>query len=266
MRKLKQITGRKTSTPNESFVELYEHYYKYIDKDEVDQKFEEVARWIQEHAKGKKVAIGYSGGKDSIVLKHIMDRLGIPYTTIIGVYGTTYDYVVDYINEQVKGEKVFVDCGMSMEYLSNNPDKYFSKDPKVRQSVWRDGHQKQVKGYAQANGFGVLFLGRRKQENFIYKGGKTNFKGMEINLPISDWLHEELFGYLGYNNIPLPDYYLNHDEGFVGDAIFNWNTETGDSIEDCWDKVYEREPKAVIKAAKHIKSAQDFLNSKENDK
>lgn len=225
-------------------------------------KFEETAKWILEHTKDKKVAIGYSGGKDSIVLKHIMDRLEIPYTTIIGVYGTTYDYVVKYINEQIKNDKVFVDCGMSMEYLAKNPDKYFSKNPKIRQIAWRNGHQKQVKGYAQANDFDILFLGRRKQENFVYKGGKTDFKGLEINLPFNDWVHEELFGYLGYNNIPLPDYYLNHNEGFVGDAIFNWNTETGDSIEECWQKVYNREPKTVERASKHIETARQFLENK----
>ena len=82
---LNKVLGRKQSIKNEEFDYVYNHIEEYVSFDHIENIQKEIIYEIARNTKGKKVAIGWGAGKDSIVLYDMYRLSG----HIKGVFGLT---------------------------------------------------------------------------------------------------------------------------------------------------------------------------------
>ena len=112
------------------------------------------------------------------------------------------------------------------------------------------------------NSLNIIILGRRKADG-NYTGPKgqniyTNKQGVTRYSPIVDWSHEEVLAVCHYFSGALPPTYHWPNGFVVGTGAWPARQWTG-SIANGWQEVYTIDTSIVIKAAKYIPSALEFL-------
>ncbi len=71
------VLGRKGRTSHAEFVRVWKDIETHISKAEVDRLVDQAVREVDRLTRGKKVAYAWSGGKDSVALRFVMDICGI---------------------------------------------------------------------------------------------------------------------------------------------------------------------------------------------
>ena len=74
---MKQILGRKYTSRNEDWIRAMNHIEELISPEEVEQCASDSLSEMREAVAGKRVAYAYIGGKDSIVLADLCEKLSI---------------------------------------------------------------------------------------------------------------------------------------------------------------------------------------------
>jgi len=216
---------------------------------------------IKKKIKGKKVAVSWSGGKDSIVLKHICQQIGINRTFWVRS-NLEYPEVINWIDKHGPDNLEVVNTGQDLKWLTKNRHMLFPQHGKIA-SVWYKIVQNTgQKWYFEENEINMLLVGRRiKDGNDPGKDGmNVNKHGVVYYSPIYNWNHEDVMAYIEYFNIKLPPLYKWANGFQVGTGPWAAREHTG-SIQKGWEEVYNINPSIVEKAAKHITSAVKFLEN-----
>lgn len=216
---------------------------------------------INREIKGKKVALSWSGGKDSIVLTHICE--GLPIERIFWVRcNLEYQEVLNWVNENAPENLEIVNTRQNLKWLAENEHLLFPQHAEVA-SIWFKIVQNEgQKWFFQRNNLEMLLVGRR-----IKDGNDPGEEGKDIDeygvvryAPIYNWNHEDILAYLEYYDLQLPPFYFWTNGFKVGTGPWAAREYTG-SIENGWREVFEIEPQIVEKAAHYLKSAFDFLKN-----
>ena len=215
---------------------------------------------IRRNIKGKKVAVSWSGGKDSIVLEHLCKGLGIERNFWVRC-NLEYQQVVDWIDGNAPDNLEIVNTGQDLKWLAKNKHMLFPRHAEIA-SVWFKQVQNEgQKEYFRNNNLDMILVGRRKKD-----GNDPGKEGMDVDehgvvryAPIYDWQHEDLLAYMEYYEIDWPPFYFWTNGFQVGTGPWAAREYTG-SIENGWQEVYEIEPAIVERAAYYLDSAANFLN------
>ncbi len=223
-----------------------------------DEAREKITRTII----GKKVALSWSGGKDSIVLEHICREL--PIDRIFWVRSNLeYQQVIEWVNQNAPKNLEIVNTGQDLKWLSKNQHLLFPQHAEVASLWFKLVQNEGQKRYFLENNLDMILVGRRTKD-----GNNPGEEGMDVDefgvvryAPIYDWHHEDVLAYLEYFDIKLPPFYFWTNGFQVGTGPWAAREYTG-SIENGWREVYEIEPQIVEKAARYLKSAADFLKKR----
>lgn len=255
--------GLKQSSSNQAWIEAKNAIQELISAEELKELTCKVVAEIEEMTQGKKVAYAYSGGKDSIVLGHICEQVGI-MDAMIGLCDLEYPAFLTWIEAHGPKTLTKINTGLDLTWLAKHQEMLFPQDS-IKTARWfaMVQHKAQAQ-YYKDNGLDLILLGRRTADgNYVGKGGNsyTNNKGMTYYSPLAYWSHEHILAYLHYHQLPLPPIYDWPNGYKCGTHPWPARPYTS-SIAKGWAEVYGIDPTIVENAAQMIDSAKEFLASR----
>jgi len=192
---------------------------------------------FQKH--GADFIIAWSGGKDSIVVAHLMREFGIRKAVCEVSFCFPGD-VVEYrkISNFLGLETTFTE-GLNDDWLKRNPKFIFPK-MKYGQQFYAARQQATVKRAAQ--GHTGYITGRRTQENMVPSMCYTNKNGTVTVHPLRTWTSIEVWQYIKHFELPYPSIYLSPLGRAEGATPWcNINTSKYNRA-TCWKMVYDHDP------------------------
>lgn len=159
--------------------------------------------------------IGYSGGKDSLVLRHMCEQCLERPLFVACLHQNEYPSFEQWIVDTAPRLTVFVrDFSLGLDFLNEHLSFLFPVERKEK-DAFVTAWQKPTFEWMKEHGKTRLITGKRIDDgNFC---GQLNSDGCRqtqrknpciISLnPLSDWTHDELLAYIQYNHIMLPEIY-----------------------------------------------------------
>lgn len=173
----------------------------------------------------KRPLLAFSGGKDSIVLCHLLaTEYGVKDAICANSYWfhrTTADVrtkVVPHLGIDVTYRDRL---GPGWIFQPENRKYLWPTDVRVFGQFYSLCQQSTVKQWAMGSGHSGVLYGRRKQENSVRLPAYRTADGLENCFPLYDWRHEHVWTYIRKHKLPVPsiyDYELGAKEGCT-----SWN-------------------------------------------
>lgn len=215
---------------------------------------------IQSRVKGKRVAYGWSGGKDSLALQHVMDLAGVE-DCVLAMSNLEFPDMLRWMTDNMPNGLTIINTGQDLKWLREHPEMLFpvgKNGPKWFSIV---NHRGQDLHYKRQN-LDLIMLGRRRSDmNFC--GPKetneyTNAKGIRRFSPIADWPHEAVFALLDRERVSMPPCY-DWPRGYqIGTGSWPARQWTIDS-DHGWEEIWSIDADLVRHSAAELPQARDWL-------
>ena len=259
-----QILGRKQKISNDAWLKAMEQIEDLVSKQELDEKVRQTVKDIKATTGGKKAAVAWSGGKDSLVLADVCRQAGIEDSVLV-VSNLEYSAFTEWVDRNKPPKLEIINTGQDIEWLVKHPQMLFPQDSNTAAQWFHIVQHRGQAKYYKAHELDMILLGRRRADgNYVGKGSNiyTDGKGVTRFSPLADWSHEEVLAYIHYYNLVMPPIYDWKNGYLCGTHPWAARQWMG-SIENGWKEVYEIEPDIVKEAAKKIPSAKEFLKGLE---
>ena len=256
----KYVLKKKNNNTQEEWIEVFKNIENYISKEEIENKINETIKNIKQIIKNKNVAYSWSGGKDSIALEIIMEKIGIKKGVCAISEDLEYTDFLNYIKKNIPTGVEIINKKISIDFLNRHSNIIFPQNKKDL-SIWYKIIQHKVQDeYFKKNKLDILILGRRLQDgNYVGKEGiYSKMEGTVIYSPLYDWKHEEILALIHYYNKKLPNFYFTNN-GF-NQGTHNILSTLGNK-EEVLELLYNTERDKLIKL-EDIKIIKEFLNEK----
>ena len=256
------VLGRKQRVKNSDWINTLEKIEQLVTKKELEHLVEKTVEEIKKKTKGKKAAYAWRGGKDSLVLEKVSRMAGIQSCVFV-ICNLEYPAFTEWVEGHKPPELEIINTGQDMKWLVSHPQMLFPQDSKTAAQWFHIVQHRGQAKYYKEHELDLMLLGRRRADgNYVGKGDNiyTNSQGITRYSPLSDWSHEEILAFIYYYKIELPPIYHWKNGYLCGTHPWPARQWIG-SMENAWAEIYEIDSSIVIKAAKHIQSAKDFLES-----
>lgn len=264
-----RVLGTKHHVTDEQWNDVARNIENHVTRTELDNLADYTIEKIKKTAHGKRVAYGWSGGKDSIALAWLMEQAGIHESLLATLRDLEFPAFVTWAQENAPDGCTIINTGHSWEWLRNHPDMLFPTGKHATR--WAViGHQPQQTKYFHEHNLDIFALGRRtidgnhvgpnKGNPYTRKDGQTNWA------PIADWTHEEVLALFHYHKLQLPplyDYPRAIDNGTLAwPARKPISQRTADHQAE-WNEIYTIDPHIVARAAhENIPGAGKYLRTR----
>lgn len=268
-KRARRVLGSKHHVTDDQWNQVTRDIENHVTRTELDNLVDYTIEKIKTTAHGKRVAYGWSGGKDSIALGWLMEQAGIRESIFAMMKDLEFPTFVTWAEENAPDGCTIIDTGHSWQWLRDNPNmlfgvgKYAAKWPVIR-------HQRQQTKYFHDNNLDIFAHGRRTMDGnhvgpnngapYTRRDGQTNWS------PIADWTHEEIIALLHYHNLELPVVYsypraiLNGTVPWPGREPISKRTP---NHRPEWNEIYTVEPAVVERAAyENIPGAALYLHTR----
>lgn len=254
--------GSKQTSSNQDWLDTIATIEQIVPLSALKKCTKETLKRIKNTTKDKKCAYAWSAGKDSIVLGHLCEQVGIT-DSMIAVCNLEYPAFMAWIEANKPKNCLVMNSGQDLAWLKKHPQMLFPRSSAITGRWFAIVQHKLQADYFNAQGLDILLLGRRHADgNYTGKDGiYTNAKGITRFSPLYDWPHEYILAYIHYNKLPLPPIY-NWKDGFVR-GTHPWPARTGTTSEgQGWQEVYDIDPSIVEQAAAYMPGAAFFLKER----
>ena len=233
----------------------------YISRDEVQEATENVVHEMCEVTDGKKVAFGWSAGKDSIVIADLCKLAGIN-NSIMALSRLEFPEFERWAKANRPGNCQIIYTKHDIRWLSEHQDRLFPESSKGDNIWFQEIQRDSIKRYYRENSLDMMVLGRRTADgNSIPQKIQKKKDGQVTYCPIRDWPHELLLGYIVYNELPSPPLYDWEDGWVYGTHPWPLRKQRPPSVMGSWKSVYDIDHTVVERASEYIESARIFLDS-----
>lgn len=255
------MLGQKQRTDQADWLRIKNNIHKNYPKNKLDNLLDRTVEEIKIKCKNKRVAISWSGGKDSLVLNDVMNLAGIE-EAVFAMCNLEYPAFLQWVTDHMPFELTVINTGQDLNWLRKNPEMLFPQDSKTAGKWFKMIQHRAQKQYYLDRNLDIIALGRRRKDgNFVGRNGEniyTNAKGITRYSPIADWTHEDCFAFIHYYDVPLPPIY-DWPSGYkVGTGPWAARQWTG-SLVNGWREVYSIDKNIVLEAAKYFRSGRQFL-------
>ncbi len=258
---MSDVLGRKQRIKNTDWIETLDKIEQLVSEKELNQLVEKTLKEIKKKIKGKKAAYAWSGGKDSLVLGELCQRVGMMPCVLV-VCNLEYKAFMEWVEVHKPPELSVINTGQDINWLVSHPNMLFPQDSKCAAHWFHIvQHRGQEKYYKEQN-LDMMLLGRRRADgNYVGRGGNiyTNAQGITRYSPLSDWTHEQILAYIHYHGLELPPVYGWKNGYLCGTHPWAARQWTG-GVENAWAEIHVIDADIVIDAATYFQSAKEFLD------
>lgn len=262
--------GRKQNSNNKSWLELWNNCTEKVSKKHIIEIESETIQKAKKIASQyKKIAYGYSGGKDSTVLASLLSKTGIkdlkPFCVL---HQCEYPKFQEWLFSNCPKGTTFLKLEkLGLEELNRKPEYLFPTGKKEKAyyiGQWREAQTT----YVKENNIDLVFAGRRIIDGNMC--GKKNPDGIYVsknkvitscNL-IADWSHEEILAYIKYNGLKLPPIYDFPNGWVYGTHAWTKRDRVNNSIYETFDEIMNIDKSIVIEASKTLDIAKEYLKER----
>lgn len=256
--------GQKQTEDNSYWVSLWHKIEHIIPEDHIDELIQKTAAEIRHVTKGKKVAFGWSGGKDSQALRVACEAAGIR-DCMMGMSNLEYPEFLRWVTDHMPWELEVVNTGQDIYWLQAHPEMLFPQDSETAGKWFKIIQHTAQERYYKRHDLDMILLGRRRGDgNFTGRDGSniyTNARGFTRYSPIRDWSHEEVMAVCKLRAGGIPPIYDWPNGWVVGTGSWPARQWTG-SIENGWSEIWKIDRRIVTWAMEYIPSAADWVNAR----
>lgn len=256
---MRKVLGRKQSSTNSEWLKAIAQIESLISFEEVEDFAEKAVNKIKKASMGKKVAYGYSAGKDSIVLDKLCERAGIT-DCFFGHCDLEFPSYLRWAFAHLPKNCEIINTHINLPWLKKHPEMLFTEDSKSLNRWYALIQRRAFTEYFEKHNPDFIIVGHRTLDgNICGKDGYIRKKSGECRYsPIADWPHEVILGYIHYHNLKLPPSYTWEDGYVFGPTPWPiWGHPKSES--EGWKMLWEIEPEVVFQAAEYFDSAMHFL-------
>jgi len=193
-----------------------------------------------ERAAGARIGYAWSGGKDSQVMRWLMEQAGIKDAVLGMTVGLEWPAMLRWLTDHLPAGCDVHAEPLDLAWLAAHPAMLFPQGANGTRWFALVQHRAQRR-YSRSNGLDLLALGRRRKDgNYVGAAGAdryTDSHGVTRWSPIAGWSHEQVFALLGREAIPLPPCY-DWPRGYqVGTGPWparQWTTSHDHGFAECW--------------------------------
>ena len=131
----KYVLKSKYHNTQEDWVNVYNNISSYISREEIEEKINKTVERIKDVVKDKKVAYAWSGGKDSLALQIIMEKMGIDKGIAAISKELEYTNFLQYIYKNIPKGIEIINIPVKFEYLNKHLELLFPQDS-INMSKW----------------------------------------------------------------------------------------------------------------------------------
>ena len=189
--------GRKQKISNDAWLNAMKHIEELVPKSELDERVGQTVKDIMATTNGKKAAVAWSGGKDSLVLADVCRQAGIEDSVLV-VSNLEYSAFTEWVDRNKPPKLEIINTGQDIEWLVKHPQMLFPQDSNTAAQWFHIVQHRGQAKYYKAHELDMILLGRRRADgNYIGKGSNiyTDGKGVTRFSPLADWSHEEVLAY-----------------------------------------------------------------------
>ncbi len=201
--------GRKQASRNGHFVWVAQHIEDYVSAAHCAKLVEQATAAIKTATAGKRAAVAWSGGKDSIALLEVCRLAGLE-RCCFGMTNLEYPAFLAWVTEHMPAELEVVCTGQDLKWLATHPEMLFPQDSATAAKWFQQVQHAAQEFYYQKHDLDVLVLGRRRADgNFVGRAGSNVYRsrGVTRYSPLADWTHEEVIGVCHYAELACPPIY-----------------------------------------------------------
>lgn len=192
--------------------------------------------------------LAYSGGKDSLVVAHIIQQAGLMPSIHSAVCETSF-----YMQRQLEDIQdiaqaftcdVIYKDSLDWSWLRQHPEVVFSNDPTIRGWSFAQRHQKSVADYAREHKADAIVFGRRTQENTVpsHLYYRKQVQHWSCH-PIREWTTDDVWEYIQLYNVRVPWIYSNDFGKHAGNAPFyTLRARSMGGVDQAWDLITSLDP------------------------
>lgn len=257
---MKTVLGRKQASNNDLWLDVAGHIEEYVTREELADAVATVSATIVERTKGKRAAYAWSGGKDSLVLGDICEKIGVS-DCVFAHSDLEYPAFLEWCLAHKPNGCEVINVGLGLDWLAGHQAMLFPKSKELNrwyQLVQRKAFTK----YFFDHDLDLLLVGHRKADgNVVGKDNIISKSSGEVRYaPLADWSHEMVLAYIHYNNLSLPPIYGWKNGYRCG--THPWPSRMHmTSVEQGYREVYEIDASIVERAAEKLASARHFLET-----
>lgn len=259
------MLGYKQKEDNENFVRTWGNIKTIVPRSHIDDLIERTVHKMRGRLAGYRYGLAWSGGKDSVVVHYLLQRVGGRFPSCIGMTkGLEYPAFMKFVTLNMPEDLKVYMSKHDLDWLQEHLDWLFPTTKVAKKWFKAVQHSAQDRFFKEQD-LQILVTGRRRKDynhcgpkgEDIYKNKRT---GVVRYSPIADWTHEETLACMAYYNLPLAPFYGWPNGWVVGSGCWAARQWCG-SIQNGWKEVYSIDPMVVKKAAEYIPSALHFLKS-----
>lgn len=215
-----------------------------------------IARFLEEHPRS---FLAFSGGKDSIVVGHIMGKLG--HTDAMSE--TSFNFERQIGDFKRSSDQLGLDTewrvSLSWEWLERN--QHFILPDRSLIQPWNAARQQRtVRVHAKERGYEGIIYGRRTEENTVPDVTYQTKEGLWHHHPLKEWTTGEVWAYIQRHGLHFPDLY-NHR---IGQSQGNcpYVPLPPAELHDPFGAIHDYDPTVVPRFAEFHEPAQRWLKER----
>lgn len=245
------ITERKQASTHEDWLTALATVEERIPYPAYADLRDRTAARIRERGAGRRLAYGWSGGKDSQALRVVAELAGVTECVLV-ISDLEYPAFLAWATSHMpEGLTVEFIAERNLAWLAAHPEMLFPKDATTAAKWFRLVQHTGQARYYRAESLDAILLGRRRSDgNFVGRNGQDHYtsKGITRWSPLADWTHDEVLACIHYEGLPLPPCYA-WPRGFrVGSGPWPARQWTASEAHG-WDEIRQIDPAILHVAA-----------------
>lgn len=223
-----RLLGRKFTARDADWRRVLADPWEYVSREELlAAEAIAVDRIQRAHRQRGRAAVGWSAGKDSLVVWGLAMQARVP---VLGIFCVPTDELqfsdlMNWLTNHKPRQVELIYTEVNLRWLYRHVNLMFYKhqpNPSAVATKWNDVlHWKPQRAYCRTRNLGLLITGRRTIDgNICGPEGYSVGRDFDTLNPIYDWSHEMTLAYLVEHGIDLPPDYSF--EGGFGRGVQPW--------------------------------------------